>query len=121
MSHPITIQALPITGTYAIDTQSAEQLHDMILCSLRNSLPVIVDFAGVSVFTSVFLNVAIGRLYGEFTEAFLKEHLSFVHLPDNDHELLQVVISNAKEYFTNPIVKKTVDALAKRYRETGEI
>ena len=121
MSQTHTILALPLIGTYAMTLQDGERLHDAIATPLKAGTPVLVDFDGVSVFTSVFLNVAIGRLYGEFPEALLKTHLSFSHLSDIDQELLQIVIRNAQEYFTNPAVREAVNAMTKRYNDTGEI
>jgi hypothetical protein len=50
---------------------------------------------------SVFLNVAIGQLYGSFSEDIVRSQLKVEGLSSDDMELLKRVVDNAKKYYSN--------------------
>ena len=51
---------------------------------------------------SSFLNTAIGKLYGRYSDEFIEQHLQVVGLSADDAELLNdIVIPNTKSFFEN--------------------
>ncbi len=50
---------------------------------------------------SLFLNVAIGQLYGSFSEDIVRSQLKVEGLSSDDMELLKRVVDNAKKYYSN--------------------
>ena len=50
---------------------------------------------------SLFLNVAIGQLYGFFNEAKIRAQLKVECLSSDDMELLKRVVDNAKKYYSS--------------------
>jgi hypothetical protein len=62
---------------------------------------IVVSFYKITTLTPTFLNVAIGQLYGEFSQPEIR---SVLRLEDMDHidlALVQRVIENAKLYFVD--------------------
>lgn len=60
---------------------------------------VVLSFEGVTDVTSVFLNTAIGRFYGNYSWDFLKDNLSVENMKPEDMALLKRVVDNAKCFF----------------------
>jgi hypothetical protein len=53
-----------------------------------------------------FLNVAIGQLYGEFSEEEIRAKLTVKDMEPDDLVLLKRVVETAKAYFKNPVLHK---------------
>lgn len=69
---------------------------------LDNKEKVEVDFSNITMVVSSFLNAAIGKLYGKYSEQFINENVKIIGLCDDDMELLNdIVIPNAKSFFEN--------------------
>jgi hypothetical protein len=73
-----------------------------IFPTLDNKEKVEVDFSNITMVVSSFLNAAIGKLYGKYSEQFINENVKIIGLCDDDMELLNdIVIPNAKSFFEN--------------------
>lgn len=80
-------------------------LFDAIKEELDKNEFIEVDFSGIIMTISSFLNAAIGNLYGQkkYSKEFLEKHIKIVGLDEDDMELLQeIVIPNAISYFEDP-------------------
>jgi hypothetical protein len=73
----------------------------MIQDALRHGDSVILSFKGVTLLTSAFLNDALGRLYGEYTEEEIERRVHRVDICPEDDALLRRVATTAKAYFSN--------------------
>jgi hypothetical protein len=60
---------------------------------------VAISFEGVEDLTTVFLNAAVGQLYGRFEEDKIRSKLSVINASNQDLETLKHSIDRAKEYF----------------------
>lgn len=80
------------------DFSQGKEIFNVLETLLSHSIKVHLDFSDCSIITCGFLNTVIGQIYSQFNSAFLQEHLSF-NIDINDHEMLQRVINNAKEYY----------------------
>ena len=107
MSNINTVRIFDIVGGgLCVSSDDGQVVHDKIAGLLRQKHKVVISFEGIDTLISAFLNAAIGQLYGEFSEAEIKECLSVVKMNDEDLALLKRVIDNAKIYFKN---RKTFD------------
>lgn len=89
-----------ISSHAAVATDDGNKLYERINKIFQSKNKVVLDFNNIELITSTFLNSSIGRLYGNYNNSFIKEHLSIINLNDDDLLLLKKVVERAKEYFT---------------------
>lgn len=104
-----------ITGEYAADTDSGQQVYDLIYPELLAGHSIELDFDGVSVFASAFFNFAIGQLLKDLTPDSLNKCLKITNLSFNGHGLLKRVIDNAKHYYSDAQYQNAVDNVLEEY------
>lgn len=90
-----------INSELAVSTEKGELVFDAINSHLQKKEKVIVDFKGIDLMITAFLNAAIGKLYGNknYSGNFLNEHIQLVNIESEDISLFKDVIERAKEYF----------------------
>lgn len=91
-----------IGDSFCVSSTDGQKLHDQITQAFSNEYQVELSFVNIEIVTSAFLNSAIGQLYGEFTEKYIKQNLKITDIAPDDTILLEHVIESAKEYFKNP-------------------
>lgn len=92
-----------INSELAVSTENGEKVFEIVDSYLQKKEKVELDFAGITIMITAFLNAAIGKLYGkkEYTPAFLNEYLKLENVDLEDRSLFKDVIQRAKEYFAN--------------------
>ncbi|MBD5833850.1 STAS-like domain-containing protein [Weissella confusa] len=60
-----------------LDQHDGEIIHEIIATNIKNQTKSIVDFSGLSVIPSFFINHAIGQLYSEYSSNTLNDYVSF--------------------------------------------
>lgn len=92
-----------IGGDIAVSTSDGEIVFSKLISYLKGKTKVTLDFKGITILTTAFLNAAIGQLYsGEtYPDNFLNEHLKIINVRDIDTPLFSLVINRAKEYYQN--------------------
>ena len=103
-----------IQSNVAISPKSGEILYSLLDKAVSRREKVILDFTGIEMMTTAFLNVAIGQLYHKFKPEDLNTSLSLINLQKEDVSLFLKVISRAKDYF------KDQDAFNKKMTERYE-
>lgn len=90
-----------LNSSLAVATESGENVYTEIIGPLLNKETVILDFSGIKIMTTAFLNAALGQLYStnSFTSEFLNEHLELINVQEEDKPLFAMVVERAKEYF----------------------
>ncbi|RBQ07812.1 STAS-like domain-containing protein [Pedobacter miscanthi] len=91
-----------IDGNTAIAPSKGESVHEKIKQALIDQETVILDFTGMELMTTAFLNSAIGQLYAEFSTELLRDKLKIKWISQSDAVLLKKVTDTAKIYFANP-------------------
>lgn len=96
----IIIQEI-INGDIAVSTSDGDLIYNLLNEYLLSNKTITVDFAGISIMTTAFLNAAIGQLYSNpaFTDAFLNKYLNLKNVEKDDRILFSEVVKRAKEYF----------------------
>ena len=102
MAEPITVRVLDVIGSsLAVSADDGQAVHEKIAPLMREGRAVRLSFQGIDTLITAFLNGAVGQLYGEFSEAQIRELLSVKDMAPEDVPLLKRVVDNAKRYFAN--------------------
>ncbi len=103
MEERIKIKVADFIGTtHCISAEDGQKVFNKVESLLKSGKQVTISFEGVSTLISLFLNVAIGQLYGSFSEDEVRSMIKVEGLPSDDMELLKRVVDNAKKYYANP-------------------
>lgn len=111
----MTYKIYDIVGEYAITADGGQKVYDRIHPRLLAGNPVELDFTGVKVFASPFFNFAIGQLLRDIAADDLNHLLNFTALNDNGQNVLERVIANAKDYYSNPQHRVAVDTVLEEF------
>lgn len=90
-----------IGGPDAISSEDGERVFKSINDELKAGRKVVIDFEGINLLITHFLNIAVGQLYGLYDTPFIQDHLFVSNLLEEDKATLRVVTRRAKEYFLN--------------------
>ncbi|MEX1191908.1 MAG: STAS-like domain-containing protein [Brumimicrobium sp.] len=92
-----------INSELAVSTEKGDLVFNELNSKLENNEQVIIDFKGVDLIITAFLNAAIGKLYSKnkYTADFLNDHIKLENIQKEDISLFKDVIIRAKEYFEN--------------------
>jgi transcriptional regulator len=102
MKEQITIRVVDITGSQlGISAEDGQKVFDKIAPLLKQGNQVNISFDQLTTIISLFLNAAVGQLYGVFDENTLKSALHVSGLADDDMVMLKRVVDNAKRYYAN--------------------
>ncbi|MBJ7298651.1 MAG: STAS-like domain-containing protein [Dolichospermum sp.] len=100
-----------IVGEYAITPDGGQKLYDQIHPCLLTGETVELDFVGVKVFASPFVNFAFGQLLKDIPTEKLNQLLEFVSLNDDGWDVINHVMSNAKRYYSDEKYRTAVDTV----------
>ena len=83
----------------AVSAQDGDKVYNAILPYFEKNESVTLDFEGIELIITAFLNTCIGKLYGKFSSDELKTLLDIQNLKKDEMRLLKLVIDKAKERF----------------------
>ena len=90
-----------IESPSALTREQGSVVYNVIVPLLRNGENITLDFADVESLITPFLNVAIGKLYEDFSSEQLNDQLKISNLPEGTRAKFKLVIENAKKYYTD--------------------
>ncbi len=93
--------ATTIGGPDAVSSLDGDRVFHEIDAALKEGNRVLLDFEGITLLITTFLNAAIGQLYGSYDVKFIQDHLAVEHMSDQDKSILRLVTRRAKEYFAD--------------------
>jgi len=87
----------------AVSTDNGDLVYKKIIEVINEGKEVEIqlDFSGITMMTTAFLNAAIGQLYSKYTGEQLNKLLKLVNVAEDDKILFKKVIDRAKQYFAN--------------------
>ena len=91
-----------VDNSLCVASSDGDKLYEHIAKALEADSCVMLSFNGVTLLTSAFLNSAIGRLYGKFSEEKIRALLKVEDIEHDDKLLIKAVADNAKQYFKDP-------------------
>jgi len=107
MKDQIAIKVADLIGSkLCISAEDGQKVYGKIEQFIRSGKKITISFENVTMLISLFLNVAIGQLYGSFSQEAIRNQLKVEGLSSDDMELLKRVVDNAKKYYSN---KKSYD------------
>lgn len=102
MNERIIVKVTDLIGSeLCISAEDGQKVFEKILLLLKEGKLITISFEHVTMLISLFLNVAIGQLYGSLAESEIKSLVRVDGLADDDIELLKRVVDNAKKYYSN--------------------
>lgn len=107
----LKINVFSIVGnSFCVEADDGNKVYDSVHKALKEKRKIIISFQNVEMLTSAFLNTAIGQLYRDFKEEYIKNHIEIEGLSVVDRALLKRVTSTAKLYYKNPgRMKKSIE------------
>jgi|SRR5579862_4140737 len=109
MTQTLRIEVQQLTGDSAITLDEGQRIYDQIHPMLLADHDVELDFSGVDIIASPFLNAAIGHLLQDIEPDRLNRRLRFLNLAPTGQYTLRRVIENAKRYYADPKLRRAVD------------
>ena len=91
-----------VAGTDCITMDDGQKVYDLIHPELQQHHTVELDFDGVELCASPFLNVALGMLYEDVASEDIHALLTFANLDPIWRHVLNMVIENAQAYYSTP-------------------
>lgn len=98
-----------ICGAHCVGPEEAENVFDLVVRALRAGERVRLDFAGVETLASSFLNVALGRLYGDLPNDVVDTLLEYQGIDAADDRIIRVVIRNAKDHYAQTAKQRDLE------------
>lgn len=90
-----------LTMHSGVTPDEGKPVYKSIIDAFENGYSVTLDFAGVTLLTTAFLNVVIGDLYENHTSEELKTKLRLVNHSDSTAIRIKKVTDNAKLFYSN--------------------
>lgn len=92
-----------ISSNFAVSTDDGDKIYGLLNLYFRKEEKVVLNFDGITLMTTAFLNAAIGQLYSnsQYSSDFLNNYISLVNVDEQDKHLFGLVVKRAKEYFAN--------------------
>ncbi len=116
----MVIRVAEESGIHCVSPDDGQRLFDRLHEALRVGKSVELDFAGVETVGPVFLNVAIGKLFGQSDAHVIEALLHWKNVTEVSERLLYLVIKNAKAHYQlspearvreGEIVRRALDSL----------
>ena len=103
MDSKITLRVSDILGSpLCISAEDGQRIFDKLQPLLKEGRQIEVSFERITVLISLFLNAAIGQLYGSFSDDEIRSHIKVTGLDNDDMEMLRRVKENAQNYYARP-------------------
>jgi len=90
-----------ISRATAVSSDDGDVVYNNILAELTKKRTISLDFDGITLMTTAFLNSAIGQLYSRYTSDELNETLKLKNVAEEDRVMFKKVIDRAKQYQAN--------------------
>lgn len=97
-----------VTDNMAVTPDEGQPILTEIIGYIQSGDTVEIDFSGLQICTTAFLNVVIGNLYKDYTSEQLREKISFKGLDDPMKERLKKVTDRAKTFYKNQAVYENI-------------
>ena len=105
-----------ITLHQGVTPDEGKPINDEIRKCIESKETVEIDFSGVELMTTAFLNIAIGDLCKDYSSDELKNILKIVNVDEGDTRRIEKVIDTAKLFYKdknsfNKIVEDTFNGI----------
>lgn len=91
-----------IGDEFGVEAGEGDKVYELIQRAFLEDKKVMVSFHDIKMLTTAFLNTAIGKLYKDYSEKFIREHLSVSDMTASGKVALKRVVDTAKLYYKDP-------------------
>lgn len=85
-----------------IEADEGQKVFDVIKKGLDNAKQLTISFQNIDMLTTAFLNTAIGQMYRNYEEDFIRKNVFVIDMKPNDLAKLKRVNMTAKAFYKNP-------------------
>jgi hypothetical protein len=109
----VTIHIVNTIGdVYGVEAEDGQKVFNLIMKAFHDNRKVLLSFQNIEMLTTAFLNTAIGQLYKDHSEAFVKEHLRVADISESGKVALKRVVETAKLYYKDPeAMQRSINAI----------
>lgn len=91
-----------IGDAYGVEADDGQKVYELILKAFNEKKKVLLSFQNIEILTTAFLNTAIGQLYKDFQDDYIRENLQVSELSESGIVALKRVVDTAKLYYKDP-------------------
>lgn len=100
-----------INTQFAVSPEDGDIIYEKICNYINNKEKISLNFLGLDLITTAFLNNAIGKLYKNLDSYELNKFLTLTNISNSDLNLVKKVINRAKITFSDDYNKIIGDCL----------
>jgi transcriptional regulator len=110
----ITINIVNTIGdVFGVEAEDGQKVFELIVKVFNDKKQVILNFQNVEILTTAFLNTAVGQLYKEHSDEFIKVNLKVSDISDSGKVALKRVVDTAKLFYKDPeALKRSIDEIS---------
>ncbi len=83
----------------AVSAADGDMVFAQIVEGFDKGEKVKLDFEGIDLTITAFMNASIGKLYGKYSVQVIRDLLDIVNLQNEERQLLRLVVDRAKQRF----------------------
>lgn len=109
----ITINIVNTIGdVYGVEAEDGQKVFELIIKAFTDKKKVTLSFQNIEMLTTAFLNTAIGQLYKDYQEEYIKANLNVSDVSESGKVALKRVVDTAKLYYKDPeALKRSIDEI----------
>ena len=101
-----------IGDVYGVEAEDGQKVFELILKAFKDKKRINLSFQNIEMLTTAFLNTAVGQLYKDFSEEYIRENLKVSEISDSGKVALKRVVETAKLYYKDPeALKRSIDEI----------
>lgn len=110
----ITINIVNTIGdVYGVEAEDGQKVFELVVKAFNDKKKITLSFQNIEMLTTAFLNTAVGQLYKDYSEDFIKENLSVSNISESGKVALKRVVDTAKLFYKNPeALKRSIDEIS---------
>lgn len=110
----ITISIVNTIGdVFGVEAEDGQKVFELILKAFADKKKVNLSFQNIEILTTAFLNTAIGQLYKDYSEEFVKENFKVSDISESGKVSLKRVVDTAKLYYKDPdALRRSIDEIS---------
>jgi hypothetical protein len=103
-----------IGDVYGVVAEDGQEVYELIVKAFKDKKKVNLSFRNIKILTTDFLSTAVGQLYKDFSEEYIRENLKVSETFDLGKIALKRVVETAKLYYKDPeALRRSIDELEK--------
>lgn len=109
----ITINIVNTIGdVFGVEAEDGQKVFELINKAFNDKKKVTLTFQNIEMLTTAFLNTAVGQLYKEHSDEFIKANLKVSDISESGKVALKRVVDTAKLFYKDPeALKRSIDEI----------